>query len=75
MNDRKCRPIPTKRGQLQEILRTLREGMPRLEQIYRFESLGIFGPYARGGNGAHSTLNLMVKYSKLPTLIALGKFL
>ena len=58
---------------LNEIVFTLREEMPHLEKRYYVESLGVFGPYARGTNRPRSTLNLVVEYKKLPTLIEMAQ--
>ena len=58
---------------IEEILSTLREEMPRLEDRYHVESLGVFGPYARGTNRPRSALNLVVEYEKTPTLIELAQ--
>ena len=49
-------------SKLQEILATLREEMPNLEETYHVKSLAVFGPYATGRNRPRSTLNLVVEY-------------
>ena len=64
---------PKDNAKLQGILKTLRNEMPRLEKTYHVKSLGVFGPYARGGVSPGSALNLVVEYYKLPTLITLAE--
>ena len=64
---------PKDKSKLEGILAALRKEMPNLEERYYVRSLSVFGPYARGENRPHSTLNLMVEYYNLPTLITLGE--
>lgn len=64
-----CQPV----RDIKEILSALRKELPNLEERYHVESLGVFGPYARGTNRPRSALNLVVEYGKTPTLIELAQ--
>ena len=61
------------KAKLKEIVSVLRKELPNLEKRYHVESLGVFGPYARGTNGPRSSLNLVVEYGKTPSLIELAQ--
>ncbi|MBI4312345.1 MAG: nucleotidyltransferase family protein [Chloroflexi bacterium] len=49
----------------------LRELMPELVERYHVKSLGIFGSYARGEQKKRSDLDVLVEYSKTPSLFQL----
>lgn len=53
---------------LPKILKSLRAEMPQLQQTYHVESLGIFGPFARGEQTPNSDLGLLIEFHRPPTL-------
>jgi predicted nucleotidyltransferase len=61
------------KARLNEIVSALRKELPNLEKQFRVESLGVFGPYARGTHRPHSALNLVVEYEKTPNLIEMAQ--
>ena len=63
----KDRSSPT----LDEILDTLRTHLPGLRERYSVRSLGVFGSYVRGEQGARSDLDIQVEFERAPTLFQL----
>ena len=53
---------------LESIQARLREELPHLRARYRVEALGVFGSYARGEQTEGSDLDLLVTFSKTPSL-------
>jgi predicted nucleotidyltransferase len=49
--------------QKEEIIRVLREDLPLLKRDYGVQSIGLFGSYATGENGADSDLDFLVELS------------
>ena len=54
---------------LQEILSTLRKLLPNISQKYGVASLEVFGSYVKNKHGINSDLDLLVSFSKVPTLL------
>jgi hypothetical protein len=46
----------------------LREMLPQLEDRYNVKYIGLFGSYVRGEQTAESDLDILVEFSKTPTL-------
>ena len=59
---------------LLEITSTLREELPDLRTSYGVDELGIFGSYVRGEQTADSDLDILVSFSRTPTLLGLSAF-
>lgn len=55
--------------QLDEILSELRELLPLIRPKYDVSSIEIFGSYVRNEQNVDSDLDLLVSYSKVPTLL------
>jgi predicted nucleotidyltransferase len=49
--------------QKEEIIKALREDLPLLKTKYGVRSIGLFGSYATGTNGADSDLDFLVELS------------
>jgi len=49
-------------------IRKLREMLPELEEKYHISYLGIFGSYVRGEQKPGSDLDVLVEFSKTPTI-------
>ncbi|WP_129597761.1 nucleotidyltransferase family protein [Methanohalophilus profundi] len=47
----------------------LREMLPQLEDRYNVKYIGLFGSYVRGEQTAESDLDILVEFSKTPTLL------
>lgn len=70
------RKLPSKKAQRQRVrprsrasvVRVLRRALPALSEKYNIKSFGIFGSYARGEQKATSDLDVLVDYSKSPTI-------
>lgn len=56
---------------LEDIRPALREEMPFLRTHYHVETLGVFGSYVRGEQTEGSDLDLLVTFSKTPSLFEL----
>jgi predicted nucleotidyltransferase len=55
--------------QLDEILSMLRKLLPLIRQKYDVTSIEIFGSYVRNEQNINSDLDLLVSFSKVPTLL------
>jgi predicted nucleotidyltransferase len=55
--------------ELDEILANLRELLPIIRQKYEVSSIEIFGSYVRNQQDTDSDLDLLVTYSKVPSLL------
>jgi predicted nucleotidyltransferase len=49
--------------------RALRARLPELRKTYAVRSLGIFGSYVHGRQGKRSDLDVLVEFSRPPTLL------
>ena len=54
---------------LQEILLNLRKMLPYISQKYEVTSLEVFGSYVKNQQSISSDLDLLVSFSKVPTLL------
>lgn len=54
---------------LDEIIRILREELPRLREQRNVASLAIFGSYVRGRQRKRSDLDVLIEFRKTPGLI------
>lgn len=54
---------------LNEILSRLREILPHITQKYKVSSIEIFGSYVKNEQSNDSDLDLLVSFSKVPTLL------
>ncbi|MCX6099992.1 MAG: nucleotidyltransferase family protein, partial [Candidatus Bipolaricaulota bacterium] len=52
---------------LDEVLRTLRAELPKLEQGYHIRSLGVFGSVVRGEQQFRSDADILVDFKRPPT--------
>ena len=57
---------------LSNITDSLRQQLPELRSNYGIEELGIFGSYVRGEQTKDSDLDVLVTFSRTPTLIGLS---
>lgn len=62
---KKVSPIPPT---LEEVLLSLNGVLPELEDGYGVKTLGVFGSYARGESRRKSDLDLLVEFSRVPTM-------
>ena len=53
---------------LREIQEALRAILPELETHHGVKSLGVFGSYVRGEQGIGSDLDLLVEFTRAPTI-------
>ena len=53
---------------LKEVLHSLKGVLPELEDCYGVKTLGVFGSYARGESRRRSDLDLLVEFSRVPTM-------
>lgn len=53
---------------LADITATLRAQLPHLREQYHVDTLGIFGSYVRGEQAAGSDVDVLVTFSRTPTL-------
>jgi uncharacterized protein len=54
---------------LDEIIRVLREELPRLRKSHGVRSLGVFGSYLRGEQKKRSDLDVLIEFRQTPGLI------
>lgn len=54
---------------LQEILSMLRKLLPYITQKYQVNSLEVFGSYVRNQQNSDSDLDVLVSFSKIPSLL------
>lgn len=57
----------------QEIVEVIRQCKNKLQQEFHIESLAIFGSVAKNTTNQRSDLDLLVYFSKLPSLLELAK--
>jgi len=55
--------------ELSHLLKELRQSLPLLKDKYHVETLEVFGSYVRSGQRKTSDLDLLVTFSKLPSLL------
>ena len=55
--------------ELQEILSTLRKLLPYIIQKYQVNSIEVFGSYVRNQQNKSSDLDILVTFTKIPSLI------
>ena len=60
------------RPPLQEILKTLRANLPKLQAEYGVASIAIIGPYAKGDDYEACQLDLVVDFKRVPGLEFFG---
>ena len=53
-----------------QIIAKLKKLEPSLQRQYQVKSLGLFGSYVRGEQKSKSDLDLLVEFSKTPSLFA-----
>lgn len=53
---------------LKEVLHSLKSALPELEEGYGVKTLGVFGSHARGESKRGSDLDLLVEFSRVPTM-------
>ena len=53
---------------LREVQEALRAILPELEAHHGVKSLGVFGSYARGNQETRSDLDLLVEFTRAPTI-------
>jgi len=56
-----------------DILRTLSAAMPELARDYHVTSVWVFGSIARGEDGPTSDADVLVEFSRTPTLFTLAR--
>ena len=61
------RNSPT-RATCEEVVNSLKDLMPALEESFGVKSLGVFGSYARGETKRKSDLDLLVEFHRVPTM-------
>ena len=54
---------------LERIRRVLTRNLPMLRERYHIQSLGLFGSYVRREQSADSDLDVLVGFSKVPSLL------
>ena len=54
---------------LNEILVKLRELLPYINQKYHVHSLEVFGSFVKNGQNKNSDLDLLVSFSKIPSIL------
>lgn len=64
-----AKPIPGRKT-LDEIRRSLRSELPRLQQQYAVRSLEVFGSFVREEASDESDLDLLVEFDQTPTLFS-----
>ena len=57
---------------LTDITESLREQLPDLRTRFGIDELGVFGSYVRGEQTEESDLDVLVTFSRTPTLIGLS---
>lgn len=54
---------------LNEIINIIRTAIPYIKSIYGVSSIEVFGSYVKNQNNRNSDLDLLVTYSKTPSLL------
>ncbi len=57
------------RKELQQILTQLRELLPSIKEQYNVKEIEVFGSYVRSEENSSSDLDILVTYSKTPSLL------
>ncbi|MEM9770875.1 MAG: nucleotidyltransferase family protein [Cyanobacteria bacterium P01_D01_bin.73] len=52
-----------------EVQRSLQEQKPYLQEHYRVKELGVFGSYVRGEQTEESDVDVLVEFSRVPSLL------
>lgn len=60
--------MPENRKDTEIYIRRLHEMLPELKEKYYVSYLGIFGSYIRGEQKSESDLDILVEFSKTPTI-------
>jgi predicted nucleotidyltransferase len=60
--------MPENRKEAEKYLEKLHEIFPELKERYNVSYLGVFGSYVRGEQKAENDLNILVEFSKTPTI-------
>jgi predicted nucleotidyltransferase len=60
--------MPENRKNAEIYVRKLHEMLPELKERYNVSYLGVFGSYIRGEQKAGSDLDILVEFSKTPTI-------
>ncbi|HII01147.1 TPA: nucleotidyltransferase family protein [Methanosarcinaceae archaeon] len=60
--------MPENRKDAEIYIKKLQEMLPELKQKYHVSYLGVFGSYVRGEQKAESDLDVLVEFSKTPTI-------
>ncbi len=60
--------MPENRKEAEIYIKKLHEMLPELEEKYHVSYLGVFGSYVRGEQKAESDLDVLVEFSKTPTI-------
>ena len=58
---------------LEDVRATLRRELPFLRERFHVEALGLFGSYVRGEQTEASDLDVLVSYSRTPTLFEIAR--
>lgn len=69
MKTRKRKHQPRSQQPLPQFATILKEHLHHLRRRYHVKSLGIFGSYVRGEQGRNSDLDLLVEFSRPPSLL------
>ncbi|MFZ2499188.1 nucleotidyltransferase family protein [Methanosarcina sp.] len=60
--------MPESRKEAETYIRKLHEMLPELKEKYHVSYLGVFGSYVRGEQKPGSDLDVLVEFSKTPTI-------
>ena len=60
--------MPENRKEADIYIRKLHEMLPELKEKYHVSYMGIFGSYVRGEQKSESDLDILVEFSKTPTI-------
>lgn len=60
--------MPENRKEAEIYIKKLHEILPELKEKYHVSYLGVFGSYVRGEQKAESDLDVLVEFSKTPTI-------
>jgi len=56
-------------SRLEQLLATLRAKLPELRRLYGVRTMGVFGSYVRGSQNPDSDLDVLVEFSRTPSLL------
>ena len=60
--------MPADRKEAEMYMRKLHEMLPEIKEKYNVSYLGVFGSYVRGEQKSGSDLDILVEFSKTPTI-------